>query len=740
MDRQVYTILSANIGRTAHRQLPVHRVETYEFEQAMDIDTDGFSIAIGDHDSKYAFLLDRDTEVRAAVYLKDTRGRFHAMFTGISDSIAKSSDDMTLNITGRDLSSLALGDAPPGKWKHVRPKQFITNRAHNVGLPNILIHEMREFATLVSDGSETEWAFWYRMAREREMWMWTEPNGKLMIDKLGYSLAPSYRFGQPPRGVSSAGWIMPERVAVTKSTTDRVGDVWVYGQDAKTSIPFVTRGIDTTIKGWKRKPLRIMASSTAKSVSEAKKEADLEVFESIVGAFEIELTIHDVGTLVLQNRMARVELPDFDLSGNFFIVGVRSVGSGDGMTQVLRLRQKGFAMSKRVPSDPKLVDSDVGKNAVSASIGAQLATLGRGMGVQWADSFVRATREFGTANGWDTAVFLGVLLAICEHESSFRNVRRGGDTEWMSLSAWMGRDDQLRRSGAGLDRGIEGRLYEETFANEPNYAVGPMQLLSQSYKDWADQYGWNGKPTPGELEGGRWNPDSNIRAAARALIEKLNTPPRANPTKADDIWIGVRRYYGSTDESKNEQYMRAVRALYNTRFKELAKNATTTSSKLVAGSTATKIQVPGHGEYQAPTAAPDAVKKAINFCLRHLGDRYQWAGSGPYYDCSSLVTAALASASTALHATLDEPYPGHHGESTYTLYKKGRAIKRDELLAGDLVFFNNLDHVGMYLGEGLMIHDPHTGDVVKISALTGWYSENYVGARRFIEWPFRPFD
>jgi cell wall-associated NlpC family hydrolase len=49
---------------------------------------------------------------------------------------------------------------------------------------------------------------------------------------------------------------------------------------------------------------------------------------------------------------------------------------------------------------------------------------------------------------------------------------------------------------------------------------------------------------------------------------------------------------------------------------------------------------------------------------------------------------------------------------------------------GDLVFFDGLGHVGIYVGNGAFIHAPHTGDVVKISSLTGWYSDNYVGARR----------
>jgi peptidoglycan DL-endopeptidase CwlO len=48
----------------------------------------------------------------------------------------------------------------------------------------------------------------------------------------------------------------------------------------------------------------------------------------------------------------------------------------------------------------------------------------------------------------------------------------------------------------------------------------------------------------------------------------------------------------------------------------------------------------------------------------------------------------------------------------------GRPVARGQLMAGDLVFFRNNGHVGMYLGGGWFIHAPHTGDVVKISALS----------------------
>jgi cell wall-associated NlpC family hydrolase len=62
----------------------------------------------------------------------------------------------------------------------------------------------------------------------------------------------------------------------------------------------------------------------------------------------------------------------------------------------------------------------------------------------------------------------------------------------------------------------------------------------------------------------------------------------------------------------------------------------------------------------------------------------------------------------------------------------GVAVSRDDLQPGDLVFFDGLGHVGIYIGGNEFIHAPHTGTVVQISSMTGYYSYNYVGARRIL--------
>jgi cell wall-associated NlpC family hydrolase len=108
--------------------------------------------------------------------------------------------------------------------------------------------------------------------------------------------------------------------------------------------------------------------------------------------------------------------------------------------------------------------------------------------------------------------------------------------------------------------------------------------------------------------------------------------------------------------------------------------------------------------------------------MGELGVPYVWGGGSPGgFDCSGLVMWAYAQVGVSL------PH------SSYAQYGYGVPVSRDQLQPGDLVFFDGLGHVGIYIGGGQFVHAPHTGDVVKISSLDeSWYSATYVGARRIL--------
>lgn len=776
MHRSAYAMLQTTLGRGATRQFPVRQLTSFQTETALDRDVDSFSLTLGDPHAEFMYLTDRDVETRATIYLAGPSGKARPIFTGIVDDISFNTGDFVHSLSGRDMSALAVdSDVAPGKWKHVRPREFIRDRAHAIGLTNTTIHGMREIGTLISNGGETEWELWYRIARMRDMFIWTGPLGQLHVTQLNHSDKASYFFGQAAKGDTRGVWDMPEVVSVHTSK-QRKAEVWVFGEDQKTGTPFYAKSRDPTIKNWLRKPLSIITSSTAKSNIEAREDADEEVYESIVGAYQIELGVHDHGQVYAQNQMARLHLPPplMHLNGLYFVVGVSRIGGPDGFTQIVRLREKGFAVSKRVPDPPKINQpNEPADRQVPSSMQAILsqATLPDGRPLPWADAFQQAATEWGSDKGWDYATFLAVLLAICEHESNFTNVR--GTTEgainhviWKSFDQFKQNTGDWRDNPIGVQAetpegahagpikpsGVDVRhKYSLTFSNNkenpdsPRYpdsdtAVGPMQLVSRGYKQWADEYGWNGAAKHDELEGGRWNPRSNIRAAARALADKLDNPPAANPNDPKTIRIGIERYYGSRDPDANAKYANAVMGLVDQRWLSVAQTVVSASQTLPVG-TQTKTTIDGV-TYEAPANTPDVIKKAINFALRRRGDPYEWGGTGPYYDCSSFVTAAYAAASADLRAKLDEPVSGKsHGETTFTLYEKGRfpAPAKDALLIGDLVFFDHGDnlpqHVGLYMGDGRMVHDPSTGDVVKVSSINnGYYDSHYIGARRLVDW------
>jgi cell wall-associated NlpC family hydrolase len=118
-------------------------------------------------------------------------------------------------------------------------------------------------------------------------------------------------------------------------------------------------------------------------------------------------------------------------------------------------------------------------------------------------------------------------------------------------------------------------------------------------------------------------------------------------------------------------------------------------------------------------APPNTHGGVVGIAMRYLGVPYRWGGASPSgFDCSGFVMYVFAQIGISL------PH------STYALWNVGVPVSRSQLQAGDLVFFNGLGHMGIYIGGNQFIHSPHTGDVVKISSMSGWYASTYYGARR----------
>lgn len=123
-----------------------------------------------------------------------------------------------------------------------------------------------------------------------------------------------------------------------------------------------------------------------------------------------------------------------------------------------------------------------------------------------------------------------------------------------------------------------------------------------------------------------------------------------------------------------------------------------------------------------PAAPPSQYGNVVGIAMQYLGVPYVWGGASPSsgFDCSGLVMFVYAQVGVSLP---------HNAAAQYSY---GVPVDRSDLQPGDLVFFDGLGHMGIYIGGGQFIHAPHTGDVVKISAMVGYYDSNYVGARRIV--------
>jgi peptidoglycan DL-endopeptidase CwlO len=141
---------------------------------------------------------------------------------------------------------------------------------------------------------------------------------------------------------------------------------------------------------------------------------------------------------------------------------------------------------------------------------------------------------------------------------------------------------------------------------------------------------------------------------------------------------------------------------------------------LAVGATAESASGPS-GFPSAAVVPPSQVgSRVVAIAEQYLGRPYVWGAAGPYaFDCSGLVTYVFAQVGISLP---------HFAAAQWNY---GVYVPKDQLEAGDLVFFENLGHVGIYIGSGEYIQAPQPGDVVKITPLSDpWSESNYFGAKR----------
>jgi cell wall-associated NlpC family hydrolase len=182
-------------------------------------------------------------------------------------------------------------------------------------------------------------------------------------------------------------------------------------------------------------------------------------------------------------------------------------------------------------------------------------------------------------------------------------------------------------------------------------------------------------------------------AAAQDIAEKAQAEADAAKAKAEEGLAAL--------EKQKADLQRQVDA-YQADFARLTAQEQAAVTAAVAGPTLAAPSVDS-----LPLAPSSAAGVAIQTALAQVGDPYVWSGTGPDgFDCSGLTSYAYAAAGVALP---------HSSRAQSDL---GTTVARSDLQPGDLVFFYSpISHVGLYIGNGMMVHARTYGQPVAVTSV-----------------------
>lgn len=204
---------------------------------------------------------------------------------------------------------------------------------------------------------------------------------------------------------------------------------------------------------------------------------------------------------------------------------------------------------------------------------------------------------------------------------------------------------------------------------------------------------------------------ATLAAAGRTAADKLAADAKAAADQAAAAKAAADQAAAKAAAAAASQRAAAQQAAAQQAAAQLAaaasSSSTATSSTSSAGSSASTAQpstASSATTATASTASSSAAQTALNYALAQVGKPYVWGASGPdSFDCSGLMQAAYAAAGISLPRT------------TYAQVAAGTPVSTSALAPGDLVFFYGNEHVGMYIGNGKVVHAADYGIGVIIS-------------------------
>ncbi|MFD7417190.1 C40 family peptidase [Kitasatospora purpeofusca] len=196
-------------------------------------------------------------------------------------------------------------------------------------------------------------------------------------------------------------------------------------------------------------------------------------------------------------------------------------------------------------------------------------------------------------------------------------------------------------------------------------------------------------------------------AQSEALLNKLSAEERAkiNAQEAADKAKAAAQQAAAAERAKAAEKEAADKAKAAAGKETAGKGGTPAPQTPAASTPAPAASTPAPAaNTPAPPAAGGRAAAIVQFAYAQLGKPYGWSRTGPSsFDCSGLTGAAYRAADVSLPRTSQEQW------------KVGTRIGRGDLQPGDLVFFYpDLHHVGVYIGDGKMIHAPRTGKNIEV--------------------------
>ncbi len=204
---------------------------------------------------------------------------------------------------------------------------------------------------------------------------------------------------------------------------------------------------------------------------------------------------------------------------------------------------------------------------------------------------------------------------------------------------------------------------------------------------------------------------NHLKLAVQAAVTRQQAFVRASQAKRNSLAQQVASAQAHVAALKSARQAALAAAAAAAAAKAASQASAGTSAGTSAGSTQGSTTAPSWASSSGASASQGDV--AANWALSQLGKPYQWGAAGPQtYDCSGLTMVAWARAGVSLLH-----YTGYQ-------WDEGPHVPLDQLQRGDLLFYatNNSDpdtihHVGIYIGNGMMVDAPFTGALVRIDSI-----------------------